>query len=74
MVMGASETAQGAVVWASHFDGNAEDLFVLQDQIAGRVVSTIAPQVREAEVRRALRLRRDRMDGVECVLRALALI
>jgi transcriptional regulator with AAA-type ATPase domain/TolB-like protein/tetratricopeptide (TPR) repeat protein len=69
-----AETAQGSVVWASHFDGNSEDLFVLQDQIADRVVSTIAPQVREAEVRRALRKRPDSMEAYDCVLRALAQI
>ena len=48
-----AETSRGTVVWASHFDGISEDLFALQDQIASRVVSTIAPQVREAELRRA---------------------
>jgi adenylate cyclase len=69
-----AETARGAVVWASHFDGSSEDLFALQDQIAGRVVSTIAPQVREAELRRALRKRPDSMEAYDCVLRALALI
>ena len=69
-----AETARGAVVWASHFDGNSEDLFALQDQIASRVVSTIAPQVREAELRRALRKRPDSMEAYDCVLRALAQI
>lgn len=69
-----AETSHGAVVWANHFDGNSEDLFALQDQIASRVVSTIAPQVREAELRRALRKRPDSMESYDCVLRALALI
>src|SRR4030095_1051197 len=69
-----SETTRGTVIWASHFDGSSEDLFALQDQIAGRVVSTIAPQVREAELRRALRKRPDSMEAYDCVLRALALI
>jgi transcriptional regulator with AAA-type ATPase domain/TolB-like protein/Flp pilus assembly protein TadD len=69
-----AETSHGAVVWANHFDGNSEDLFALQDQIASRVVSTIAPQVREAEVRRALRKRPDSMEAYDCVLRALAQI
>ena len=67
-----AETARGTVLWASHFDGIAEDLFALQDQISTRVVSTIAPHVREAEFRRALRKRPGSMEAYDCVLRALA--
>jgi transcriptional regulator with AAA-type ATPase domain/TolB-like protein len=67
-----AETTRGAVVWASHFDGISGDLFALQDQIASRVVNTIAPQVREAELRRALRKRPESMEAYDCVLRALA--
>jgi transcriptional regulator with AAA-type ATPase domain/TolB-like protein len=67
-----AETARGAVVWASHFNGISEDLFALQDQIATRVVNTIAPQVREAELRRAIRKRPDSMEAYDCVLRGMA--
>ena len=67
-----AETGRGTVVWASRFDGISEDLFALQDQIATRVVSTIAPQVREAELRRALRKRPDSMEAYDCVLRGMA--
>jgi transcriptional regulator with AAA-type ATPase domain/TolB-like protein len=69
-----AETAGGAVVWASHFDGISEDLFALQDEIARRVVGAIAPQVREAELRRALRKRPDSLEAYDYVLRALAQI
>jgi adenylate cyclase len=69
-----AETTGGAVVWASHFDGISEDLFALQDEIARRVVGAIAPQVREAELRRALRKRPDSLEAYDCVLRALAQI
>jgi adenylate cyclase len=69
-----AETKAGAVVWASHFDGVSDDLFALQDQIATRVVGTIAPQVREAELRRALRKRPDSLEAYDCALRALAQI
>ena len=67
-----AETDRGAVVWASHFDGVSDDLFALQDQIATKVASTIAPQVREAELRHALRKRPESMEAYDCVLRALA--
>src|SRR5262249_28710242 len=61
-----AETTRGTVVWASHFDGISEDLFALQDQIASRVVSTIAPQLREAELRRALRKRPESLAASAC--------
>jgi adenylate cyclase len=67
-----AETDRGTVVWGSHFDGISEDLFALQDQIAARVVSTIAPHIREAELRRALRKRPESMEAYDCVLRGLA--
>jgi transcriptional regulator with AAA-type ATPase domain/TolB-like protein/tetratricopeptide (TPR) repeat protein len=67
-----AETVRGAVVWASHFDGVSDDLFALQDQIATRVVSIIAPQVRDAELQRALRKRPDSMEAYDCVLRGMA--
>ncbi len=69
-----AETTGGAVVWASHFDGMSEDLFALQDQIATGVVGTLAPQVREAELRRALRKRPDSLEAYDCALRGLAQI
>jgi transcriptional regulator with AAA-type ATPase domain/TolB-like protein len=67
-----AETTRGTVVWASHFDGISGDLFALQDQIASRVVSTIAPQVREAEFRQALRKRPDSLEAYDCMLRGMA--
>jgi transcriptional regulator with AAA-type ATPase domain/TolB-like protein len=67
-----AETTRGAVIWASQFDGVSDDLFALQDQIASRVVATLAPQVREAELRRALRKHPDSLEAYDCVLRGLA--
>ena len=69
-----AETTGGAVAWAGHFDGVSDDLFALQDQIATRVVGTLAPQVREAELRRALRKRPESLEAYDCALRALAQI
>jgi len=67
-----AETADSAVMWASHFDGIADDLFALQDQIATRVVGTLAPQVREEQLRRALRKHPDNLAAYDCVLRGMA--
>ena len=67
-----AETGGAAVIWASHFDGVSEDLFTLQDQIATSVVGTLAPQVRDAELRRALRKRPESLEAYDCTLRGLA--
>jgi transcriptional regulator with AAA-type ATPase domain/TolB-like protein/Tfp pilus assembly protein PilF len=67
-----AETERGTVIWASHLDGVADDLFALQDQIASRVVATLAPQVREAELRRALRKHPDSLEAYDCMLRGLS--
>ena len=56
-----SEAETGHVIWADRFDGGLSDLFELQDRIAMRVVTAIAPQVcasrslaaRSASIRRA---------------------
>jgi transcriptional regulator with AAA-type ATPase domain/TolB-like protein len=69
-----AETTDGAVMWASHFDGVTGDLFALQDQIATRVAGTLAPHVREAELRRALRKHPDNLEAYDCVLRGMALL
>jgi transcriptional regulator with AAA-type ATPase domain/TolB-like protein len=67
-----ADTTRGDVAWAAHFDGISDDLFALQDEIATKVVNTIAPQVREAELRRSLRKRPDSMEAYDCMLRGLA--
>jgi len=69
-----AETSDGAVMWARHFDGVMGDLFALQDQIATRVAGTLAPQVREAELRRALRKHPDNLEAYDCMLRGMALL
>ena len=50
-----SEAQTGGVIWADRFDGQLSDLFDLQDRIALRVATAIAPQLRERELGRALR-------------------
>ncbi len=66
-----SETETGAVISADRYDGDASDLFSLQDQIAVRVVTTIAPHVHEWELRRARRKHPESMDAYDLVLQGL---
>ena len=64
----------GTVLWSDRFAGAASDLFSLQDELAARVVATIAPQVQESELRRVLRKHPESLDGYESVLRGLDLL
>ena len=66
-----SETEAGSIVRSDHYDGDASDLFELQDRIATQVVATIAPQVRQHELLRALRKPPASLTAYDMVLRAL---
>jgi adenylate cyclase len=68
------ETEAGAVLWNDSLDGTVDDVFALQDRLSERIVTTIAPHVRQAELRRALRKRPDSMDAYDFVLRGLDLM
>jgi len=51
------EAGSGAQLWSDRFDGDATDLFALQDQITGRIANSIGRHImvmaaREAEKRR----------------------
>lgn len=66
-----SETRTGATIRSDRYDGDASDLFELQDEIAVRVVGTIAPHVHEWELRRAMRKHPESMDAYDLVLQGL---
>jgi class 3 adenylate cyclase/TolB-like protein/Flp pilus assembly protein TadD len=61
----------GAIVYTDQHAGEMADLFDLQRRIAARVVTTIAPQVRERERLRALRKHPRNMTAYDFVLQAL---
>lgn len=64
----------GAVVSADHYDGTTSELFELQDRISLKLVRTIAPHVRDRELRRALRKHPQSMTGYDLLLQALDLL
>jgi adenylate cyclase len=66
-----TETQSGQVIWADRFDGDLAQLFELQEQIATRVVTAIAPQLRERELTRALRKPPSSMTAYDLTLQAL---
>lgn len=61
----------GAHLWAERFEGELEDVFDLQDRITERVVSSLEPQIRRAEIERARRKRPESLDAYDLFLRAL---
>lgn len=64
----------GAVLSADHYDGKVGELFDLQDRISLKLVKTIAPHVREHELRRALRQHPQNMTAYDLLLQALDLL
>jgi tetratricopeptide (TPR) repeat protein len=67
------DTTTGAHIWADRFDGALDDIFELQDQIAGSVVGAIEPRLRQSEIERARRKLTESLDAWDFYLRALAL-
>lgn len=66
-----SDAESGAVIRTDQYDGEPDDLFDLQQQIAVNVVRTIAPHVQERELERAKRKHPQNLTAYELVLQAL---
>jgi len=67
------EAETGAHLWADRFDGSLEDIFELQDQVAGSVAGVIEPTLRAAEIRRSSGRPTNDLTAYDLYLRALAL-
>jgi TolB-like protein/class 3 adenylate cyclase/tetratricopeptide (TPR) repeat protein len=66
------DSLSGAHLWADHFDGTLEDVFVLQDRVTETVVNAIAPRVEQAEIERSESKATDRLDAYDYYLRGIA--
>jgi DNA-binding SARP family transcriptional activator len=62
----AAETVE--VVRVDRLSGNVSDVFDLQDRIAVEVIRSLAPQVRDRELHRAMQKRPDDLDAYQLVL------
>ena len=69
-----SDTETLAVIATDRFEGDTSDLFALQDRLTERILQTIAPHIRRAEVRRARNKRTENLDAYEYMLRGLDLL
>lgn len=66
-----SETVSRQSIWADRYDGATNDFFALQDRIALRTAGSVAPFVREREIRRAIRKDAGNMTAYDLMLQAL---
>ncbi len=66
-----SDCETGAIIRGDRHEGEASDLFALQDRVAAEAVATIAPEVRAQELRRALRKPPGNLTAYDLVLRGL---
>ncbi|HEV2362814.1 MAG TPA: TIR domain-containing protein [Caulobacteraceae bacterium] len=66
------DCAAGAPLWSERFEDTLEDVFALQDRVAQRVAGVIAPEVREAEIRRARARPTESLSAYDLYLRAYA--
>ncbi len=63
-----------AHLWADHFDGSLEQVFVLQDQVASSVAGIIEPTLQAAEAWRATRQPTKDLGAYDLYLRAHAMM
>src|SRR5262245_41740244 len=63
-----------AHLWADHFDGSLEQVFVLQDQVASSVAGIIEPALQAAEAQRAARQPTKDLGAYDLYLRAHAMM
>jgi TolB-like protein len=66
------EAATGATLWADRFDGDAEDIFDLQDRVTASVVGIVAPKLEQAEIERAKRKPTGNLDAYDHFIRGMA--
>ena len=66
------DATTGAHLWADKFEGDLQDVFSLQDDVATSVVGAIAPRLVQADVERAKRKSPESWDSYDFYLRGIA--
>jgi TolB-like protein len=67
------DSRTGAHLWADRFEGAADDIFDLQDQVTERVVGAIAPKLEQAEIERSKHKPTQSLDAYDYYLRGMAM-
>jgi adenylate cyclase len=68
------DTSTGATLWGEKSEVTPGELFDVQDRIVGKIVAGIAPNVRAAELRTAMRKKPENFNAYDHTLRALHII
>ncbi len=66
------DPVSGVLLWAEHFDGDAEDAFALQDRVSARVAAGVPPRLVVAEIKRVQRFSSHISRPYDLLLRGLA--
>ncbi len=66
------DAANGAHLWADHFDGSLEDVLELQDRVAASIAGVIEPALQTAEIRRSADRAEEDLTAYDLYLRARA--
>jgi TolB-like protein len=67
------EASLGAQIWAERFEGTLEDVFALQDEVAGAVAARIEPSIQAADLKRAAARPTEDLGAYDLFLRAMQL-
>jgi uncharacterized protein (DUF924 family)/serine/threonine protein kinase/Tfp pilus assembly protein PilF len=67
------DATTGQQVWGDRYDRDAAEIFLVQDQVAQKIVSTLVGRVQVTDADRARRKRPSSLEAYECVLRGNAL-
>jgi adenylate cyclase len=59
-------------IWSERYDGASNELFEFQDRIVARIVGSLEPRLRAAEVARVRGRPTESLDAYDCVLKAIA--
>ena len=62
----------GSHVWAERYDRVLEDIFAVQEELTRSIVAAIAPQIEDAEIAAARRVRPSNLSAYEIAVRAYA--
>jgi adenylate cyclase len=65
------DSQTGATLWGEKSEVGPSELFDVQDRIVRKIVGGIAPNVRAAELRNAMRKKPENFSAYDCTLRAL---
>jgi adenylate cyclase len=67
------DAATGGHLWAERYDGDLNDIFTLQEDIARRIVGTIAPEIILAEQSRVGRMPQQALRAYDLAMQSLSL-